>query len=48
MNNSILNDVLKEFPDLNIIALGGIINDSQIKEISQTSAYGFASIRYFI
>ena len=43
-----LNDVLKEFPDLKIIALGGIINDSQIKEISQTSAYGFASIRYFI
>lgn len=33
---------------VNIIALGGIINKKQIEEISKTKAYAFASIRYFI
>ena len=34
--------------DMNIIALGGIINNKQIEDISNTKAYGFASIRYFL
>lgn len=36
----------KEF-DVKIFALGGIINTTQIEQIKQTLAYGFASIRYF-
>jgi thiamine-phosphate pyrophosphorylase len=43
-----LKEVIDKYPDINIIALGGIINDEQIKEISKTKAYGFASIRYFV
>lgn len=31
-----------------IIALGGIVTDEHIKEIDNTGAYAFASIRYFI
>ncbi|MFA7083238.1 MAG: thiamine phosphate synthase [Arcobacteraceae bacterium] len=34
--------------DIDIIALGGIINDTQVKQIKKTNAKGFASIRYFI
>ncbi len=45
-------DKLKEakriFEDIDIIALGGIINTQQIQEIQKAKAYGFASIRYFI
>ncbi|MEA3497952.1 MAG: thiamine phosphate synthase [Campylobacterota bacterium] len=33
--------------DFRIIALGGIIDDEHIKQIKQTNASGFASIRYF-
>ena len=33
---------------IDIIALGGIISDIQVKEIERTKAKGFASIRYFI
>lgn len=36
------------FPNLKIIALGGIIDNLQIKEVQKTEVYGFASIRYFI
>ena len=43
-----LKEVVDKYPNINIIALGGIINDEQIKEISKTKAYGFASIRYYI
>ncbi|WP_418186197.1 thiamine phosphate synthase [Aliarcobacter vitoriensis] len=43
-----LKQTIKEFNSLNIFALGGIIKDIQVKKISQTNAYGFASIRYFI
>lgn len=32
---------------LKVFALGGIIEQKQIDEIAATSAYGFASIRYF-
>lgn len=31
-----------------VIALGGILSDTQIAQIKQTKAQGFASIRYFI
>ncbi len=34
--------------DIPIIALGGIVTPQHIKQIEQTNAYGFASIRYFI
>ena len=43
-----LKKVLDKYPNINIIALGGIINDKQIEEISKTKAYGIASIRYFV
>lgn len=34
--------------DMNIIALGGIIEQQHIEQIDKTRAYGFASIRYFL
>ena len=43
-----LKEVVDKYPDINIIALGGIINDEQIEQISKTKAYGIASIRYFV
>ena len=43
-----LNEVINKYPNINIIALGGIINDEQIEQISKMKAYGFASIRYFV
>ena len=42
-----LQEAIITYKDLDIIALGGIINEEQIKQISKTGAYGFASIRYF-
>lgn len=33
---------------IKIFALGGIIDEKQIKEIEETRAFGFASIRYFL
>lgn len=41
-------EVVRAFEDLDIIALGGIIDNSHTELISKTRAYGFASIRYFI
>lgn len=43
-----LKEATRIFEDINIIALGGIINEEQIEKIHKTKAYGFASIRYFI
>lgn len=43
-----LKEVVDKYPNINIIALGGILNDKQIEKISKTKAYGFASIRYFV
>ena len=43
-----LKEVIDKYPDINIVALGGIINDEQIEQISKTKAYGIASIRYFV
>jgi len=42
-----LKKVTRTYEHLNIIALGGITSKEQIKLISKTKAYGFASIRYF-
>lgn len=42
-----LKEAVDKF-DINIIALGGIINEEQIEQIRETKANGFASIRYFI
>lgn len=36
-----------KFPNLNIIALGGIVEEKHIEEIKKAEVYGFASIRYF-
>jgi len=33
--------------DIKIFALGGITNEEQVQKIEKTSAFGFASIRYF-
>ena len=44
----VLKKVLETYPKTKIIALGGIIKDSQIQEINECKAYGFASIRYFL
>ena len=38
---------LLEMTTLNVFALGGIVKEDDIEAISKTSAYGFASIRYF-
>lgn len=43
-----LRETIRVYEDLDIIALGGIISEKEIKEISKTRALGFASIRYFI
>ena len=43
-----LKDIIENNKDLNIIALGGIVDDETLRLVSQTNAYGFASIRYFI
>ncbi len=42
-----LSEAIRVYEDLDIIALGGIINKNQIEQISKTKAFGFASIRYF-
>ena len=33
--------------DIKVFALGGIIDEIQVQEVEKTSAFGFASIRYF-
>ncbi len=43
-----LRETIRVYEDLDIIALGGIIDEEHINQISRTRAYGFASIRYFI
>ncbi len=43
-------EVLKEVVNatsLKVIALGGIVTEEHIREIEQSGAFGFASIRYF-
>lgn len=39
---------IDSFKDMKIIALGGIIDKTQVNQIAKTEAYAFASIRYFI
>lgn len=43
-----LKEIVDKYTNTNIIALGGIINETQIEQISKTKAYGIASIRYFV
>ena len=43
-----LEESIRVYKDLDIIALGGIISEEHINQISSTNAYGFASIRYFV
>ncbi|NVJ52110.1 MAG: thiamine phosphate synthase [Campylobacteraceae bacterium] len=43
-----LREIIRSYEDLDVIALGGIVNEDNLKLISKTKAYGFASIRYFI
>ncbi len=45
---SVLKQAIELYEDIDIIALGGIISEDHINQISNTKAYGFASIRYFI
>jgi thiamine-phosphate pyrophosphorylase len=45
---NLLQEVLDLHEDINIIALGGIIDNKQTAMIAETKAYAFASIRYFI
>lgn len=43
-------DDLKELlskSDINIFALGGVVNDSHVQMLEDTKVFGFASIRYF-
>jgi thiamine-phosphate pyrophosphorylase len=40
--------ILDLHKNINIIALGGIIDDTQTAIIAKTKAYAFASIRYFL
>lgn len=37
-----------KFPNLNIIALGGIVEEKHLEQIQKAEVYGFASIRYFV
>lgn len=39
---------VRVYEDMDIIALGGIITENEVNTISNTRAFGFASIRYFI
>jgi thiamine-phosphate pyrophosphorylase len=43
-----LKEILNQYENINIIALGGIVTKEHVEKISKTKAYGFASIRYFI
>jgi thiamine-phosphate pyrophosphorylase len=43
-----LKEAINLYEDIDIIALGGIVREEQVEQISKTKAYGFASIRYFI
>ncbi len=42
-----LKKILKN-SNIKIFALGGIVTKEHIQELSKTSVYGFASIRYFV
>jgi thiamine-phosphate pyrophosphorylase len=33
--------------DIKVFALGGIVGEEQVQEVKKTTAFGFASIRYF-
>lgn len=41
-----LNELLSKC-NIQVFALGGIVDEEQVKKIEETEVYGFASIRYF-
>ncbi|MDZ7817843.1 MAG: thiamine phosphate synthase [Aliarcobacter sp.] len=43
-----LKEAISLYEDIDIFALGGIVNQEQVEQVSKTKACGFASIRYFI
>jgi thiamine-phosphate pyrophosphorylase len=43
-----LKEAINLYEDIDIFALGGIVKQEHVKQISKTKACGFASIRYFI
>lgn len=43
-----LKDAINLYEDMDVIALGGILEESQIERIKKARAYAFASIRYFV
>ncbi|AXH08748.1 thiamine phosphate synthase [Malaciobacter halophilus] len=43
-----LKEAVRVFEDIDIIALGGIVDDSHVEKITNAKPYGFASIRYFL
>ncbi len=43
-----LKQAIKLYKNIDIIALGGIINKKQLEQIKSAQPYAFASIRYFL
>ncbi len=43
-----LKEAIKIFEDIDIIALGGIVDKNHIEKITNAKPYAFASIRYFL
>ncbi|MBU0925098.1 thiamine phosphate synthase [bacterium] len=43
-----LKEAISLYEDIDIFALGGIVNQEHVEQVSKTKACGFASIRYFI
>ena len=43
-----LKEAISLYEDIDIFALGGIVKQEHVEQISKTKACGFASIRYFI
>ncbi|WP_200762172.1 thiamine phosphate synthase [Nitrosophilus alvini] len=42
-----LKEIVDKIP-IDVIALGGIITDKEVKKVAKTGCFGFASIRYFV
>lgn len=43
-----LKEAIRVFEDIDIIALGGITSNEDLKKVAHAKPYGFASIRYFV
>lgn len=44
---NMLKEAVNIYEDIDIFALGGIVTKEDVKQVSKTKAFGFASIRYF-